>query len=417
VAAAGLAVAGSGGVCRSCGEPLGEPLLDLGATPLANSFLGEEELRAMEPTYPLRLRMCESCGLLQLEDYETPETIFSSYPYFSSFSDTWVEHCRRYAETAVARFGLGARSRVVEIASNDGCLLEHFLARGIPALGVEPAANVAAAAERRGVRTRIGFFGRALARELAAERPADLIVANNVLAHVPDLDDFIAGLAILLAPGGRVTIEFPHVERLLADAQFDTIYHEHYSYFTLTAARAALARHGLAAVEVEELPTHGGSLRVHARHERDGGAGATLQALLRREREAGLDTPAPVRDLAGRAAAARRALMRFFAERRERGQRIAAYGAAAKGNTLLNYCGLGPEDIEFCMDRSPHKQGTWLPGSRIPVLTPEALARARPDVVFILPWNLRAEIVEQLAELRTWGGEFAWREGEGVGLG
>jgi SAM-dependent methyltransferase len=404
--------------CRSCGEAVGEPLVELGATPLANSFLRERDLRAMEPTYPLRLRMCASCGLLQLEDYEAPETIFSEYAYLSSFSDTWLEHCRRFVADAVERFRLGPTSRIVEIASNDGCLLAGFVERGIPALGVEPAANVAAHAERRGVPTRIAFFGRALARELAAERSADLVIANNVLAHVPDLDDFVGGLTILLAPDGTLTIEFPHVERLVADVQFDTIYHEHFSYFTLLSAQRALARHGLAVVDVDELPTHGGSLRVHGRHAARGDAATPAVAdLLDRERAAGLDGPEPYRELARNAAAVRRSLMRFVAERRDAGERIAAYGAAAKGNTLLNYCGLGPEDVELCVDRNPLKQGTLLPGSRIPVGAPELLDEVRPDVVLILPWNLRDEVMAQLAHVRGWGGEFAWRTGDGVAVG
>ncbi len=409
--------------CRSCGATLARTVVDLGATPLANSYLTADELDGMEPSYPLRARICGECLLMQLDDYEAPETIFGEYAYFSSYSDSWLEHSRRWADEAVQRFGLGPQSRVVELASNDGYLLQYLQGHGVPVLGVEPARNVAAVAEQRGIPTVAKFFGRALARELAASSQADLVIANNVLAHVPDLDDFIGGIAILLAPGGTLTVEFPHVAELVADVQFDTIYHEHFSYFSLHSAAAAFAARGLEIVDVERLPTHGGSLRIHVRHA--GAAPATSHAggaervatLLEDERDGGLHDPATYARLAERAPGVRRALRRFLDEQAEAGRSVAAYGAAAKGNTLLNYCGLGQLDIGFCVDRNPHKQGTWLPGSRIPVLAPDAIDEHRPDVILILPWNLREEVVGQLDRIRAWGGSFAWRTADGVATG
>ena len=383
--------------------------------PLANAFLSAEGLDAMEPHYPLRLRVCGRCLLLQLEDYEAPETIFSDYAYFSSYSTTWIEHSRRFAEEAIGRFGLGPESHVVEVGSNDGYLLRWFLERQIPALGIEPAANVAAEAERRGVRTLVRFFGRAVGRELAASARADLIVANNVLAHVPNLDDFVGGFALLLAPEGTLTIEFPHVQRLLEEVQFDTIYHEHFSYFTLLTAEDVLARRDLAVVDVDELPTHGGSLRLYVRHADAAEAPSDrVTALRERERSLGLDDLGRFDELGVRSRELRQRIRRFFVERCGDGERVVGYGAAAKGSTLVNYCGLGPDELAFCVDRNPRKQGTWLPGSRIPVRAPEDLARAEPDVVMILAWNLREEVMEQLAPIREWGGRFAWRSADGV---
>ncbi len=404
--------------CRSCGAPLERVLADLGATPLANAFLRPEELDRMEPTYPLRALVCDACWLVQLDAYEAPETIFSDYAYFSSFSDTWLAHAQAYAAMAVDRFGLDESSRVVELASNDGYLLQYLATAGIPVLGVEPAANVASAARAKGIETVIRFFGVSVARELAASRAADLIIANNVLAHVPDLDGFVSGMAVLLAPQGTITIEFPHLEHLIADVQFDTIYHEHFSYFSFTTAQDVFARRGLEVFDVEEIPTHGGSLRIYVRHAGDASRPVTEQARALAEREIGMGLRGPdaFQAFAAATSAARQAVRRFFLEERAAGRRVAAYGAAAKGNTLVNYCGIGPEELAYCVDRNPHKQGTFLPGSRIPVRPPTAFETDPPDTVFIFPWNLRDEVMDQLAAFREHGGRFAWRSRDGVAV-
>ena len=398
--------------CRLCGAPLEHVVADLGVSPVANDFIREEDLGKMEPFYPLCALVCGKCLLVQLEAFESPEQIFSGdYAYFSSFSTGWLEHARRYTEATVERFGLDASSKVVEIASNDGYLLQYFVERGIPVLGIEPTANTAAAAIAKGIPTDVRFFGSETAADLHAEHTADLLIANNVLAHVPDLNDFVAGLATLLAPEGVLTIEFPHLLLLLEEGQFDTIYHEHFSYFSLLTATRALERHGLAIFDVEELSTHGGSLRIYAGHV-PRVPGERVVELRERERASGLEALATYLAFADRVRREKREIVRFFIEQKEAGVSIAGYGAPAKGNTLLNYCGIGRDFIDYTVDLNPHKQGRYLPGSRIPVRNPEEIRLTRPDLVFILPWNLRDEVIEQLAFVRDWGGRFAARSPE-----
>jgi len=407
--------------CRLCGTPLREPFCDLGTSPPSNLFLRAEDLARDEPFYPLRAFACDACRLVQVEQFEAPADIFSNdYAYFSSYSDSWLEHCRRYSDAARARLALGPRSLVVELASNDGYLLQYFRDAGIPVLGIEPAGNVAAAARARGIPTLGEFFGEACGRRLAAEgRRADLLIGNNVLAHVPDPNDFVAGMRALLAPRGTITLEFPHLLRLIAGTQFDTIYHEHFSYFSLATAERLLARHGLSACDVEELPTHGGSLRLHACHEGDFAAQPSLARVREDEMRAGLEHPGTYAAFAQRVRAARESLLDFLRGAKSAGKKVVGYGAPAKANTLLNYCGIRATDglIEYVVDRSPHKQGRFLPGSRLPVHSPERIRDTRPDYVLILPWNLREEIEAQLAWIRDWGGRFVMPVPEAVVLG
>ena len=399
------------GRCRFCGAALSHTFADLGMSPIANNYLAEEQLRAMEPFYPLHALACDRCFLVQLEEFETPEEIFSDYSYFSSYSTSWLDHCRRYVEMAAERFELGERSQVVELASNDGYLLQYFVERGVPVLGVEPAANVAEVAIEKGVPTEVAFFGEQVAAGLAERRQADLLIGNNVLAHVPDLNDFVAGMKTLLAPGGVITMEFPHLERLIEERQFDTIYHEHFSYFSLLTARRVFSAHELSIFDVDELPTHGGSLRIYAGHTDDGDRPVSdaVRSLEAREERAGL-TDIETYLAFGRAVhQEKREILESLIGLKNDGKTIVGYGAPAKGNTLLNFCGIGTDFIDFTADRSPHKQGRYLPGSRIPIRAPEEIDRARPDVVFILPWNIRAEIMEQLRHVSDWGGRFLVR--------
>jgi SAM-dependent methyltransferase len=399
------------GRCRFCGAPLAHTFANLGMSPIANNYLTEEELSRPEPFYPLHALACDRCFLVQLEEFETPQTIFSDYAYFSSYSTSWLEHCRRYAEMATERFELGPGSQVVELASNDGYLLQYFVQHGVPVLGVEPAANVAEVAIERGIPTEVRFFGLEAGRELAAaRRPADLLIGNNVLAHVPDLNDFVAGMKELLAAGGAITMEFPHLERLIEERQFDTIYHEHFSYFSLLTARRVFAAHGLRIFDVEEIPTHGGSLRIYACHDDDARAtGEAVHALQAREERAGLTEIGTYVAFGHAVQQEKREILESLIGLRNEGRTIAGYGAPAKGNTLLNFCGVGTDFIEFTADRSPHKQGRYLPGSHIPIRAPEEIERTRPDVIFILPWNLRDEIMEQLRFVSDWGGRFLVR--------
>ncbi len=395
--------------CRSCGAELQNTFIDLGMSPLANSNIDPAKADRMEPFYPLHAYVCHECFLVQLEEFETPEAIFSDYVYLSSFSQSWVEHARRYVEMITARFDLNEHSQVVEIASNDGYLLQHFIKKKIRALGIEPAANIARIAQGNGIPTHVAFFGAATARALAANGTrADLIVANNVLAHVPGLNDFIEGLSIMLKPGGVVTCEFPHLLRLMEESQFDTIYHEHFSYFSLLAVSKAFARHRLSVIDVEELPTHGGSLRIYVAHADDRAltVGPRVADLLRREREKGLATLEPYRAFAGKAAATKRKLLRFLIEAKSQGKTIVGYGAPAKGNTLLNYCGVRSDFIDYVVDLNPLKQGRYLPGTRIPIFSPDRIRETQPDYVLLLPWNLRGEIMGQMAYIRDWGGRF-----------
>ncbi|HVM01433.1 MAG TPA: class I SAM-dependent methyltransferase [Acidimicrobiales bacterium] len=401
------APAGGPPPCRSCRAPLTETFVDLGSMPLANGLLTAEQ-RGREPALPLHARVCGRCLLVQLEALVSSETLFRDYTYFSSYSDSWLEHARRFAARCVAGLGLAGDSLVVEVASNDGYLLRHFLGHGIPVLGVEPAANVAAVAVEHGVPTVVEFFGRDLAASLAGEgRRADLVVANNVVAHVPDLHDFVAGLAVVLAPSGVLSIEVPHLQELIAGVQFDTIYHEHFSYFSLLALEGVLGRHGLRVFDVERLPTHGGSLRVWACHARaDRPSHARVEQVRQGEREAGLDR---LDTYVGFDRAVRRcgdSFVEFLGETRAAGRTLVGYGAAAKGCTFLNYCGVSVEDVPYVVDRSPHKQGRYLPGVHVPVEAPDRVAATRPDYLLILPWNLRDEIVGQMAGIRAWGGRF-----------
>jgi hypothetical protein len=391
--------------CRFCGSGETHLFVDLGMSPLCENFLPEEALDRMEPFYPLDVFVCGRCLLVQLREYVSPEEIFREYAYFSSYSDSWLAHAAGYSRAVIERFGLDGGSFVVELASNDGYLLRNFVARGIPCLGVEPAANVAKAALAAGVPTRVDFFGRRCARELLASGPrADLIAGNNVLAQVPDLNDFVAGIALLLAPHGVVTLEFPHLLELIEQNQFDTIYHEHFSYFSLLASERILAAHGLEVFDVEELPSHGGSLRVFARHAgaEPVVASAGLEAVRKREHEARLDGLAGYAGYAERVAETKRNLLAFLIEAKRAGKRVAGYGAPGKGNTLLNYCGIRSDFLDFTVDRNPYKHGRFLPGTHIPVFPVERLREARPDFILILPWNLKREIAAQLAWAREW---------------
>jgi SAM-dependent methyltransferase len=400
----------STGRCRFCGAPLRTSVIDLGMSPLCEAYLDADQLNQMEPFYPLNVFVCDACLLVQVEAYVSPAAIFSDYAYFSSYSDSWLDHARRYVDGAVERYGLGPDQLVVELGSNDGYLLQYLVERCIPVLGVEPAANVAAAALERGVPTRVAFFGTATASSLVAEgMAADLVIGNNVLAQVPDLNDFIAGVAILLKPEGVATFEFPHLLRLIEGNQFDTIYHEHFSYFSVLAASRIFAAHGLATVDVEELPTHGGSLRLSVRHAGDGSGAAgrseAVDRVLEAERAAGLADVTTYGRFEEQARETKRALLEFLIDAKRAGRSIAGYGAAGKGNTLLNYCGIGRDFLDYVVDRNPHKQGRFLPGTHIPIHHPDRLAETRPDVVLVLPWNLRDEIAAQLDYVRGWGGQ------------
>jgi len=396
-------------VCRHCATALTHTFVDLGMSPLCESFLQAQQLNAMEPFYPLHVWVCSSCFLVQLQEYVRPENIFNDYAYFSSFSDSWLGHAKRYTAKMIDRFGLTNRSRVVEIASNDGYLLQYFVQRGIPALGVEPAANVAAAAVKLGVETLVQFFGRDTARQLVADgtRP-DLLLGNNVLAHVPDINDFVAGMKLLLAPDGVITMEFPHLLRLIADNQYDTIYHEHFSYLSLTTVERIFAAHGLVLFDVEELSTHGGSLRIYARHAESTAHPVTpaVAALRRVEEEAGVCRIDAYEQFNESVQASKRRLLAFLIEAKDRGRRVVAYGAPGKGNTLLNYCGIRTDLIEYAVDRNPYKHGRFTPGTHIPIFAPDRLAETRPDYILILPWNLKDEIIAQLAYARDWGAQF-----------
>jgi SAM-dependent methyltransferase len=403
------AASGTGRSCRFCEAPLQHTVVDLGMSPPCESYLTAEQLDQVEPFYPLHVFVCEQCLLVQLPAYVNPEDIFREYAYFSSYSSSWVEHSRRYAQLSTDRLRLGPDSFVVELASNDGYLLQHFLERGIQVLGIEPARNVAAAAEARHVPTLTEFFGTELAERLVREgRPADLVVANNVLAQVPNLNDFVAGIRILLAPGGVATLEFPHVVRLLEGSQFDTIYHEHYSYFSLLTARRIFSAHHLVLFDVEELPTHGGSLRVYLRHATDTTKPImpTVDALLTAEANSGFDRLDRYLLFGPDVQRAKRRLLAFLIQAREEGRQVVGYGAPGKGNTLLNYCGIRTDLLDYTVDRNPYKQGRFLPGVHIPILEPSRIAETRPDYVLLLPWNLRDEIVQQLTFVRAWGGRF-----------
>ena len=388
--------------CRFCGHDVRHVFLDLGMSPLCEAYVSAEQLHQMEPFYPLCAYVCAHCFLVQLEEFVTPGGIFSEYAYFSSYADSWVEHARAYCELMCARFGIGRHSRIIEIASNDGYLLQHFAARGVPVLGVEPAANVARVAVSRGIPSVVKFFGKLTAAELASEygKP-DLLLGNNVLAHVPDLNDFVAGMKLLLSENGLITMEFPHLLELMQQNQFDTIYHEHFSYFSFMTVSEVFRHHGLTLFDVERLPTHGGSLRIYARHTEDGSrpVSARTYDLIALEERSGLRNLATYAGFAEQAREIKRTLLEFLIAARRAGQRVAGYGAPGKGNTLLNYCGIRTDFLDFTVDRNPYKQGKYTPGTRIPILPPEELSRARPDYILILPWNLREEIVATLRKI------------------
>ena len=395
--------------CRFCGTPLLQTVVDLGMSPLCQNRVTPDELNQPEVFYPLKAFVCENCWLVQVQAHVSGEEIFDDYAYFSSYSESWLQHARDYVEMIAARLALGPGSQVVEVASNDGYLLQFFVERRIPALGIEPADNVAQAAREKGVKCITKFFGTKTARELAGQgvKP-DLLLGNNVLAHVPDLNDFVAGFKLLLKEGGVITCEFPHLLRLFEENQFDTIYQEHYCYFSLGTVQQVFLRHGLTVFDVETLTTHGGSLRIYARHNEDETKPVTESVALLRdlEIEKGYTRLETYTDFAKQVAETKRKLLQFLIDAKQQGKTIVGYGAPGKGNTLLNYCGAGTDFIDYTVDRNPMKQGTFLPGSRIPVHAPEMIATTRPDYVLILPWNLREEIMDQLAYVREWGCKF-----------
>jgi hypothetical protein len=400
---------GAAASCRFCDAPLRHSFVDLGMSPLCESFLRADQLNAMEPFYPLHVWVCDQCFLVQLQQYVSREEIFTEYAYFSSYSDSWLAHARRYVEKMIEELRLNWASQVVEVASNDGYLLQYFLEHSVPVLGIEPAANVARAAEARGVPTRVEFFGRDSARALRdAGRAADLLIGNNVLAQVHDVNDFVAGMKILLAPRGVITMEFPHLMRLVEENQFDTIYHEHFSYFSLLSTTQIFAAHGLKVYDVDEVDTHGGSLRVYFCHAEDPLRPVTprVDALRAREAQAGVGNLAYYTDFAERVRETKRKLLDFLIGVKRAGKRVAGYGAPGKGNTLLNYCGIRTDLLDYTVDRNPYKHGKYLPGTHIPVHPPEQIRETRPDYVLVLPWNLKQEIIDQLAYIREWGGQF-----------
>ena len=396
-------------ICRFCEATLTRSFVDLGMSPLSNAYLTGEQLSHMEPFYPLRAFVCDSCFLVQLEQYETPAHLFGDYAYFSSYAESWLAHAKMYVDSMIDRFGLDSTSQVVEIASNDGYLLQYFQQKNVPVLGVEPAANVAAVAKAAGIPTIVKFFGVETARELASEgHSADLLIGNNVLAHVPDLNDFVAGFRKLLKTDGIVTLEFPHLLELVLRNEFDTIYHEHFSYFSFLTAEAVLAKHGLTVFDVQQLPTHGGSLRLFARNTNDASRPVTPAVARLRELEldAGLRRVETYGRFAEQVKETKRNLLEFLIAAKRAGKSIVGYGAPAKGNTLLNYCGIGNDFLDYTVDRNPRKQGRYLPGSHIPICNPDRVRETRPDYLLILPWNLKDEVMQQMAFVREWGGRF-----------
>ncbi len=395
--------------CRFCGSEAGRTFVDLGMSPLCESYVSADQLNEMEAFYPLHVHVCEQCFLVQLEEFVSPREIFSEYAYFSSFADSWVEHARQYANAMIERFALGSESHVVEIASNDGYLLQHFVARGIPCLGIEPAANVARSAVEKRVPTLVEFFGSELAERLCGEgRQADVMAANNVLAQVSDLNDFVRGFRILLKPHGVATFEFPHLMRLMEDNQFDTIYHEHFSYFSFTTAIDLFEAHGLRVFDVEQLTTHGGSLRLYCCHADDSlhPTCPRVQQLTTCEEEAGFKSIDHYGGFGEQVKETKRKILDFLIDARRSGKKIAGYGAPGKGNTLLNYCGIRTDFLDYTVDRNPYKQGKFLPGTRIPIFPPEKIQATSPDYLFILPWNFKEEIMQQCATIKEWGGKF-----------
>ena len=395
--------------CRFCKTKLKHTFVNLGVSPLANSYIKEDQLYNAEPFYPLHAYVCDNCFLVQLAEFENPQHIFGDYAYFSSYSESLLNHAKNYTRLMVDRFGFDRDSLVVEVASNDGYLLQYFKEMGVPILGIEPAENVAKVAQDAGIPTIGMFFGTETAQELASEeKHADLMIGNNVLAHVPDLNDFVAGFRILLKPRGIVTMEFPHLLQLMEDNLFDTIYHEHFSYFSFTTVQKVFAENSLTLFDVQEIPTHGGSLRIYACHSSDESRmpSDNVRGLLEREKKFGLTDLQPYLSYGPKVRQAKLSILNFFIQEKAKRRIIAGYGAPAKGNTLLNYCGIGTDLVEYTVDRSPHKQAHYLPGSRIPIYPPDRVAETKPDYLVILPWNLKEEIMNQMSHIRQWGGKF-----------
>lgn len=395
--------------CRFCKSSLKHTLVDLGMSPLCESFLSSEQLNRMEPFYPLRVYVCESCFLAQLEEYVSPEEIFNEYAYFSSYADSWLQHAKNYTDLMVERFGINTGSLVVEIASNDGYLLQNFVEKGIPVLGIEPARNVAKVAIEKGIPTFVEFFGEKIAEDLVSKgKQADLVLGNNVLAQVPELNDFVRGMKVLLKPEGIVTIEFPHLIRLMEKNQFDTIYHEHFSYFSFIAVEKIFAAHKLTIFDVEELPTHGGSLRIYARHTENETRPLSerVKELRSREEAAGLTRMETYSAFSEQVKETKRKLLEFLIKVKHEGKTVCGYGAPGKGNTLLNYCGIRTDFLDYTVDRNPYKHGKFTPGTHIPIFPPEKLRETRPDYLLILPWNFKEEIMNQQSYIKEWGGQF-----------
>ena len=395
--------------CRHCGSSVTVSFCDLGMSPLANSYVSVEQIDRAESFYPLHAYVCGECFLVQLQEFESPEQIFSDYAYFSSYSDSWVAHCRQYVEQMVARYGLGSEQLVIEVASNDGYLLKFFKEKGVPVLGIEPAANVARAAQDLGIETLVEFFNPTLAETLVRRGiQADLLLGNNVLAHVPDLNGFVRALKLALKPSGVITLEFPHLLELIRERQFDTIYHEHFSYLSLGTVERVFSKFGLKVFDVDRLATHGGSIRVYATHAENAmqTISGHVNEMLSEEASAGLESLATYRAFSDEVKKTKRALLRFLIYAREQGKSVVGYGAPAKGNTLLNYCGVRTDLLDYTVDRSPHKQGRFLPGVRLPIYPPEKIRETKPDYVLILPWNLKDEVMSQMSFVRQWGGRF-----------
>lgn len=400
---------GIAGKCRFCQSPLEQSFVDLGMSPLCQDHRKPEELNRMEPFYPLHAYVCSNCFLVQLDEFVAPSEIFNDYAYFSSYSDSWLQHAKRYSDQIINRLEIGSDKLVAEIASNDGYMLQWFAERNIPVLGIEPAANVAEYAIKRGIRTETKFFGLNTARELASKYgTADLLIGNNVLAHVPNINDFVSGIKAFLAPNGVVTMEFPHLLRLVEGNQFDTIYHEHFSYLSFTTVQKIFKSHGLVLFDVEELTTHGGSIRIYGRHTEDTSKQITqrVEQLARQEEKIGMLTLEFYADFERKVKETKRRILEFLIEAKNDGKTIAGYGAPGKGNTLLNYCGIRTDFIDYTVDRNPHKQGNFLPGTLIPIYEPEMIKQTKPDYVFILPWNLKEEIMANMAFISEWGGKF-----------
>lgn len=395
--------------CRFCNSELKDTFVDLGMSPLSNSYVKSKDLKKKENFYPLHAYVCSECFLVQLEEFETPEEIFNDYAYFSSYSDSWLMHAKEYTEMAIERFSLNENSKVIEIASNDGYLLQYFKEKNIPVLGIEPAKNVAKEAEEKGIKTIKEFFGTTLTEELLTNNTkADLLLGNNVLAHVPDINDFVEGMKRILKPNGVITMEFPHLLKLMNENQFDTIYHEHFSYLSFITVKQIFESHGLQIFDVQELPTHGGSLRIFAKHIKDNSKeiNINVENLIEKETKAGLAAIKTYKTFSDNVKKTKRNILKVLIGLKDKGKNIVGYGAPAKGNTLLNYCGIGIDFLDYTVDRSSYKQGTYLPGTRIPVYSSEKIKETKPDYVIILPWNIKAEIMEQMKFIKEWDGKF-----------